>query len=630
MNTYVPRQLLLLILSQLVLSQTLYAAPLAIGYNPLPFTAPPVGSYSLPVLGNAADGAVITSDNKATQLQQFMGDKLVLLSFIYSTCSDVNGCPLATAVFHKIHSRLQAQPQLKNQLRLLTLSFNPLHDTPSVMNTYGKSLQQANIDWQFLTTRSETELNPILHNYGQTVQKVIDKNGQFTGTFSHNLRVYLIDKNKQIRNIYSVDFLHPDTLINDIKTLLIDAPPKTVNAPKPSAALYQAGDNKTAYTQQDYQTHSQALTDRQGVATDLLALIKNPPLGLPSPVPASNTMNAAKIQLGRKLFYDRRLSLNKTFSCAMCHIPEQGFTSNEMATSIGIEGRTVKRNAPTLYNIAYAQSLFHDSRETTLEQQVWSPLLARNEMGNPSVGYVINTISHSDNYLSLFQQAFANAPTMDNVGMAIASYERSLLAANSDFDKYYFANQAHALNINAQRGLQLFTGKAGCVQCHTINKNAALFTDNQTHNTGIGYAEAMVLPKLKHYAKQKIQISAGVFIEVDNKLIASVAEIKENDLGRYEITQNPQDRWHYKTPSLRNIALTAPYMHNGRLQTLKQVVEFYNQGGIANEGLDKLMQPLHLSEPEIMDLVAFLESLTGDNIAQLVADSFAAPIGEAK
>jgi cytochrome c peroxidase len=168
------------------------------------------------------------------------------------------------------------------------------------------------------------------------------------------------------------------------------------------------------------------------------------------------------------------------------------------------------------------------------------------------------------------------------------------------------------------------------VQCHTINKDNAFFTDNQTHNTGLGYAEVMLLPKTSKQLNQKVQVAAGVFIDVDSKLIQSVAEIKSNDLGRYEITQQAEDRWHYKTPSLRNISLTAPYMHNGRLQTLKQVVEFYNDGGIANDGLDNRIKPLHLSASEIDDLVAFLQTLTGDNVEELVSDSFAAPIGEAK
>jgi cytochrome c peroxidase len=624
-----PNKILLLLLSSLV--ATAQATPLAMGYGQLPFSPAEAGSYQLPLLGLAANGQVLTSDNKAVNLYELMDNKIVLLSFIYSTCSDVNGCPLATAVLHKIYNKLKQQPKLAAQLRLLTLSFNPIGDTPQVMQHYAQSFKSDAIDWQFLTTKSETQLQPILRDYAQNVQKVFDKDGKFTGTFSHNLRVYLIDKNKQLRNIYSVDFLHPDTLINDIKTLLLPASIKTNNSSLTAEQRFSAGDNKSHYENTNYQTHSIALSDRIGKATDLLKTIKKPPLGLPKvPVPNDNAITKDKINLGRKLFYDRRLSLNHTFSCAVCHIPEQGFTNNEMATAVGIEGRTVRRNSPTLYNIAYATALFADSRENTLEQQVWSPLLARNEMANPSIGYVINTINNSDNYKELFNKAFNKPPSMETIGMAIASYERSLNSANSPFDNWYFGKNTNAINMQAQRGFNLFTGKAGCVQCHTINKDNALFTDNQTHNTGLGYAEVMLLPKTSKQLNQKVQVAAGVFIDVDSKLIQSVAEIKSNDLGRYEITQQAEDRWHYKTPSLRNISLTAPYMHNGRLQTLKQVVEFYNDGGIANEGLDNKIKPLHLSASEIEDLVAFLQTLTGDNIAELVSDSFAAPIGEAK
>ena len=603
---------------------------LAPGYGTLEFTAPEPGSYTLPALGSAADGKVLDTQGNALTLHSLMGDKVVLLSFIYSTCSDINGCPLATAVLHKIKNRLKKEPELAEKLRLVTLSFNPEHDTPEMMQHYAQELQGNGVEWRFLTTQSEQDLQPILEHYKQNIQKVYDAQGQFTGTFSHILRVYLIDKNKQLRNIYSVAFLHPDTLINDIKTLLQTEPKQAathLNAQKNVVRpdLYSPGDNKSNYEHGDYQTHSIALTDRVGQATNLLKTVKKPPLGLPAvPVPANNPLTKEKISLGRKLFYDRRLSLNNTFSCAMCHVPEQGFTSNEMATAVGIEGRTVRRNSPTLYNIAYARSLFHDSRETTLEQQIWAPLLAHNEMANPSIGYVIEKINNSADYNGLFKEAFGKEPSMETVGMAIASYERTLNSANSAFDRWYYGKDKQALDAKAQRGFQLFNGKANCSSCHSITRNHALFTDNNNHNTGIGYAEAMG----KTDKTQRVQVAPGVYVEVAATVITAVAETKPNDLGRYEVTQKPEDRWKYKTPSLRNVSLTAPYMHNGTFATLQQVVEFYNRGGIANENLDPLIKPLNLTALEIADLTAFLESLTGDNVKELVADAFAAPIGD--
>ena len=613
-----------LVLAGFFYCQLLFA-DLAPGYSPLKFKAPEAGSYTLPVIGQATDGEVLTSANKNVQLHDLMGDKIVLLSFIYSTCSDVNGCPLATAVLHKIKNRLQKEPLIAEKLRLLTLSFNPEHDTPDAMAHYGESLKSEVLDWQFLTTQSEQQLQPILDHYQQSIQKIYDKQGNFTGTFSHILRVYLIDKDKQLRNIYSVSFLHADTLINDVKTLLNEPHIKTSKKAVSTHHLFQAGDNKQLYEQKNYQTRSTALVHRQGQAADLLSNSLKPQLGLPAvPIPADNPVSAKKIDLGRKLFYDRRLSLNNTFSCAMCHIPEQGFSSQEMATAIGIEGRSVRRNSPTIYNIAYATRLFHDARENTLEQQVWAPLLAHNEMGNPSIGYVIDKIKSLADYKHLFEQSFDQQPNMINIGQAIASYERSLNSANSAFDRWYFGKQQGAVNAAVKRGFQLFNDKAGCSNCHTIDKSFALFTDNQLHNTGIGFKESMK----KTAEKQKIQLAPGVFIDVDSNILTSVTRPKANDLGRYEITQNPLDRWKYKTPSLRNIALTAPYMHNGSLSTLEDVVRFYNQGGVANENLDPLIKPLDLNETEASDLVEFLKSLTGSNVNQLVSDAYAAPIGD--
>ncbi len=600
------------------------------GYGSLEFSAPEPGSYELPLLGLAANGKVLDTQGNTLTLHNLMGDKVVLLSFIYSTCNDINGCPLATTVLQKIKSRLKKEPELNDKLRLITISFNPEQDTPEIMSHYGQAFKDQGIEWRFLTTQSPKELQPILEHYKQSIQKIHDSQGKFTGTFSHLLRVYLIDKNKQIRNIYSVTFLHPDTLINDIKTLLHLKPKQNSLSLNPQKApitnnLYAPGDNKSNYQQIDYVTQSIALPDRIGHSVNLLKTVNTPPLGLPTiSTPNNNPLTKDKISLGQKLFYDRRLSFNNTFSCAMCHVPEQGFTSNEMATAIGIEGRTVRRNSPTLFNVAYAQSLFHDSRESILEQQVWSPLLAHNEMANPSIGYVIDKINNSIDYKELFKKAFGKEADMETIGMAIASYERTLNSANSAFDQWFYKKDQQALDVMEKRGFQLFTGKAKCSSCHTISKNNALFTDHNNHNTGIGYNAAMSKPN----KTQLVQIAPGIYTEVSENLISKISETKANDLGRYEITQKPQDLWKYKTPTLRNIELTAPYMHNGTFETLKQVVEFYNRGGIVNENLDPLIKPLNLNESEITDLTAFLKSLTGDNVNELVADAFSSAIGD--
>lgn len=590
------------------------SAPLAPAYSPLQFSAPTPESYALPILGKAIDGHVIDSNGQPTTLHNLMSnDKITVLSFIYATCSDVNGCPLATMVLHNMAKRLQQQSDIANKVRLLTLSFNPKHDTPAVMQQYGKNFK-TEVEWHFLTTDSERTLQPILQGYQQHIEKIHDVNGKDTGTFSHVLRVYLIDQQRQLRNSYSVSFLHADTLINDIKSLL--QPIKQTVTSNTHQAINHTTQNHMVSTDKQ----------RQNKAIDLLKTIRQPPLGLPKvPIPKYNPITRAKINLGRKLFYDRRLSLNNTFSCAMCHIAEQGFTSNEMATAVGVEGRTVRRNSPSLYNSAYFSLLFHDGRENQLEQQAWLPLLAHNEMANPSISTVIDKINQSDNYPKLFQQAFHKPASMETVGMALASYERTLNSANSAFDRWYYGHDKSALTLNAQRGFQLFTGKAGCVSCHSINADYALFTDNGLHNTGIGYQQAMV----SNETQQSVQLAPGVFVNVDNKVIDTVSESKANDLGRYEISQKPEDRWKYKTPSLRNVALTAPYMHNGSFASLHDVLEFYNQGGISNENLDPLIKPLHLTPQELSDLEHFLLALTGSNVTELVSDGLAAPVGDA-
>jgi len=392
---------------------------------------------------------------------------------------------------------------------------------------------------------------------------------------------------------------------------------------KPS--LHGAGDDKTGYSTKSYTTNSKALTTRVGKKADLIRFIEKPPLGLPpTPVPSNNPITKEKIVLGRKLFFDRRLSLNNTFSCAMCHVPEQGFSHNELATAVGIEGRSGRRNSPTIFNVAYAKILFHDGREDNLEQQIWGPLLAHNEMGNPSVAVVLRKIRSLSDYHGLFEATFNKPLSMETLGMAFASYQRSLNSANSPFDQWYFGHKDTAVNASVKNGFQLFKGKAKCIACHNVGENSALFTDHQLHNTGHGYQISMhQRPK-----KQKILVAPGQYIEIDSDLFDSVSEKKPNDVGLYEITENPKDRWKYKTPTLRNIALTAPYMHDGAFKTLEEVINFYNQGGIKNAGLDPLIKSLGLTADEKVDLLEFLNSLTGLNVDELISDAFAAPVGD--
>ena len=195
---------------------------LAPGYADLEFIPPKAGQYQLPPMGSAKNGVVLDTLGVEHQLYEFLGDKLVVMSFIYTTCSDVNGCPLASHVFRGLQERLLGDEALKNEVRLISFSFDPGHDTPAVLGEYSSFFRDEKFDWQFLTTRSEQELTPILANYGQWVIRDYDETGKFIGTMSHVLRVFLIDRSKRIRNIYSVSFLHTDTVANDLRTLLLE------------------------------------------------------------------------------------------------------------------------------------------------------------------------------------------------------------------------------------------------------------------------------------------------------------------------------------------------------------------------------------------------------------------------
>ncbi|MCG7906030.1 MAG: SCO family protein [Candidatus Thiodiazotropha taylori] len=603
------------------------------GYGDLAYELPAIGSYQLPPLGEASNGEVLIAKGQRRTLYELFDDKYVLLAFIYSTCSDVNGCPLTSHVFYKIKSAMKRDQVLASRLKLISLSFDPEVDTPSVMELYGNNFRYAGSagEWQFVTTASQQSLDPILKSYNQVILRETDSSGRTNVGYSHVLRVFLIDPERNIRNIYSVDFLHHDLIINDLKTILqqeqaSDQTIKLAMVSQQTSQLSKPGDNKLGYELSSYVTDSQDLELRKGTKADLLSIASNPPLGLPAiPVPADNPLSREKIDLGRKLFYDRRLSLNDTFSCAMCHVPEQGFTSNELAMAVGIEGRSVRRNSPSVYNSAYSNLLFHDGREENLEQQAWGPLLANNEMANPSIGYVLNKVRQIEDYRGLFEEAFdGRGVSMETLGMALASYQRALVSADSPFDRWRYAGDQTALSDSAKRGFEIFTGKAGCVACHSIGERSALFMDDQLHNTGIGYRESMgIFPD-----KQPVTVAPGITIDIDRAIIDQVGEKQATDVGRYEVTQNPHDRWKYKTPSLRNVALTAPYMHNGSLSTLHEVVDFYDQGGVPNELLDPLIRPLGLSSQEKSDLVDFMQSLTGSNVDTLVADAFDAPVGD--
>lgn len=598
---------------------------LAPGWSPLKFEAPVPGTYELPPLGEAADGELLDTRGTPRRLHELFAGRVVLMSFIYTRCPDVNACPLATYVLRGVQQRLLDDATARGKVRLLTVSLDPERDRPDVLREHSRYVVEDGSDWQFLTAESEQALAPILRAYGQSIRKEYDEKGESLGTITHVLRVHLIDQERRIRNIYSSSFLHADTVWSDILTLLGETT-REIEKDEARSRLHGPGDDKRGYETEEYQTRSRTLTGRKGETRNLLALMEDPPLGLPPvPLPAGSPPTAERMSLGRKLFFDRRLSRNNTMSCAMCHVPEQGFTTNEMATAVGIEGQTVRRNAPTTYNVAYARRLFHDAREERLEQQIWGPLLAPNEMGNPSVGFVLKKIRALDEYKAPFEAAFPDRGiSMETLGIALATYERGLLSGDSAFDRWYFGKADGALTESARRGFELFRGKARCTNCHRIGERHALFTDHEAHNTGIGYRQTMG----RSAERLRLPVAPGVHLDIAPEAFSAASEPRPSDLGVYEITGDPNDRWKYRTPTLRNVALTAPYMHDGSIRTLREVVELYDRGGIPNPLLDPLIEPLGLDDGEIDDLVAFLESLTGSNVDALISDAFAAPVGD--
>jgi len=195
---------------------------LAPGYGPLKFEPPAAGSYQLPPLGSAADGAVIDMNGESFPLHDLTGDKLVVMGFIYTHCPDVNGCPLASYVMKQLQLRLLASTDLKDRVRLISLSFDPIQDTAAAMRDYSMHFRRQGFDWEFLTTKNENELQPILEGYGQYRKMFYNEDGDYAGTMSHILRVYLIDRDRRIRNIYSAGFLHVDTVVNDLRTLQME------------------------------------------------------------------------------------------------------------------------------------------------------------------------------------------------------------------------------------------------------------------------------------------------------------------------------------------------------------------------------------------------------------------------
>lgn len=327
-------------------------------------------------------------------------------------------------------------------------------------------------------------------------------------------------------------------------------------------------------------------------------------------IPKSNPISTAKVELGRSLFFDKRLSSDGTLSCASCHDPAFAFTDSNVV-AVGAEAKRGIRNSPTILNAAFAESLFWDGRARSLEEQVEQPLMSAFEMGMKSEREVVNRISEVPEYRARFRRVFGSEGlNLATVAKAIAAYERTLLSGNSPFDRF-ITGKATAITPAQLRGWELFKGKAKCIECHAYSLETPFFTDFKFHNTGVGAANRLFEALVKTFTGASREASI-------NKLVHST-EFAE--LGRFVVTTQNADIGAFKTPTLRDVELTSPYMHDGSLKTLIDVVNFYNQGGHANSNLDHRMKPLQLSDSEVNDVVEFMRSLTSDDVLRQVQTS---------
>jgi cytochrome c peroxidase len=308
----------------------------------------------------------------------------------------------------------------------------------------------------------------------------------------------------------------------------------------------------------------------------------NLPLGLDEfaiEIPKDNPLTKEKIALGREFYFDPRLSADGTISCASCHNPKFAFTDGQKF-SVGIKGQIGRRSAPTIINRVFGKAQFWDGKASSLEEQTKGPMINPIEMGNKDYDEVLKRLRNIKGYREEFKRAFGTEEfTIEQVAKAISSFERTVVSGNSPFDKFESGGDKKAISESAKRGLDIFRDKGRCSECHA----GFNFTDEKFHNTGAGMDKP------------------------------------NPDLGRYEITKKEEDRGAFKTPTLREIALTGPYMHDGSLKTLEEVVEFYNKGGIKNPNLDKEMKPLNLNEEEKRDLVEFLKTLNGEGWQRITA-----------
>ena len=346
---------------------------------------------------------------------------------------------------------------------------------------------------------------------------------------------------------------------------------------------------------------------------------ENPLLGLPPvPIPDDNPQTPEKIALGEKLYREERFSTTGDVACLTCHDPEKAFTDSPLKTSEGIEKKTGTRNSPTVINSAYFTTQFWDGRSPDLEDQALHPFTNPVEHGFVDHDPILKIVRKDSEYAAAFMDVFGKKGkeiTMREVTLAIAAFERTVVAGNSPFDRFFYAGETDAITEQQKRGFDLFVNEGRCVSCHVIEQTQALFTDNRFHNIGVGISNIQKdVPELATTFLEAERTVSEVDVEV-------LTDARTSELGRFAINRDMDDIGSFKTPTLRNIAVTAPYMHDGSVETLKDVMVHYNNGGVTDVGdpvndfLSGGIRPLDLEEEQLDDLVAFMEALTSPEFA---------------
>jgi cytochrome c peroxidase len=324
-------------------------------------------------------------------------------------------------------------------------------------------------------------------------------------------------------------------------------------------------------------------------------------------IPPDNAMTPQRVELGKKLYFDTRLSADNTVACATCHDVTRGFT-DQLKTSEGIKKQLGQRNAPTVLNTVLLQTLFLDGRSPTLDHQAKLPIINPIEMGMPDGQAAVKAIAGDPEYRKAFKEAYGRDVNYDDIGRAIAAFERTIIFTDSPFRRF-LNGDTKAISPEARAGWDLFNGKARCVTCHHMNLSNPLGTDNRFHNIGVS---------ARHQDFEDLGRRALKILKEDpseRKLEELALNTPMSELGRFMVTKNRSDMGSFRTSILLNIGITPPYMHDGSLPTLWDVMDHYNKGGEANLFLDGGMEPLALSEEEISQVVALLFSMTDDRFA---------------